>query len=644
MDVKLTVDLAPSTVRKTIEHLAPYTATHLNRIGGSLIGADRVLRGLTLVTDVSAGTVTVEPGAFIAGGVIVDVLERVDLDYSDLLEDGALPIISGRTQSIILYAYTEDAKSSSEIRFGFILDPDLQDIDSTGYVVLGVLSPEDEQGDVQLGSWTTPYGYSTDDLARDTRDGVQNVEAAPFASDTGLRLPNPNFRTGPFFLHDRELLVFADRFLIPSMRIAPTYPVRFARRGVLGISEVGFSDPTVFDFDGQLAETYNLLGSQWGFVVDRDIEWQQVVLYAAGPLTISQAVDPGDGRLLVFANGLWLSPDEYSIDIDGVTVLIGGGPVVDTLYHFVRLTDRVFLESVQIDASDLDALDTPQDFKLGLKNRVIDVNRNSVLLFTRVVSGQKADGGYFQVGRSGFASRDGADFRIENGFQIVDTSTLRLRGIAMSEGTVVSFGVLCLRGATSANLAQPDSAGSPFYRRWNVVKSAPQVGEALAAPDLDGFATVAPSGGSLTLGVNDIDDVGQTIDGIQIAADFFAEYTLEQPPTFDSETGVFTSPRRITASTAPAWGAVDGFSGNYSQVTLTIDGGAQAAQVADGVRLRAARLVEGLPAYVPGHDVLRVALDGVKLVRGRDYEERSNTSIVIRVPMEPDQILEAWVE
>lgn len=655
-DLQFTPDLNPSTVRKTVEHLAPHTATHLNRVQDRLVGRSCVLRGLELLHD-GTGLVTIKAGTFIAGGVVVDLLESIQVDYSDALATGGyLPQASSRTRSIVLYGYCEDSKASSEIRFGYIFDDDLASIAGPEFVVLGALIPSDDTSATEVGAWVLPYSYSLTDLASDIREGVQNIEAPSFMDANGARRANPSFTTGPYFLHSHELLVFADRFLIPDRAFLAGVTPGYTRRGLRGISEVGFDSPAAFDFDGRWADAADLTLAKWGFVVCRDIEWQQVEIYPSvgGPPPYVVLDSTADAeRLLVFENGLWLPPSEVTLDVTNTQVTLANGYTADNLYHFVHLRHRVFYEEVQISATDLAALDVPQNYDVSLVRNTIDLNRNTVMVFLRPTapgSANDPDGGYVQINRTGYSTRASQGIRVENGFTVKHPTALTLRGLAMGSGAVVTVGILCLRGATPLNVFESDVATSGvFFRRLEVVGDAPTGDEVLASVHMDGFVVAAPSGGSEEVSVAlheaSSDDPPLTPDGlITIREGFFAEWTLEQGPDYATEASSFKSPRRISASSAATLTVLSGFSGQWQTVDLTVDGGAQAAVAGSPVRLRASRLVEGLPAYPVGQNRLRVALDGVKLVLGRDFEESSTTSILVRVPMAPGQYLEAWVE
>jgi len=275
-NVRLTPDAHPSQIEKTLRYEAAHTSEVMNRIQEELVGSSRVLRGLQVVQS-AAGEITLQPGSFIAGGVIVTLKTALVLDYSDQLDaNGYLERTSGRKKSLILYVHAASSSEFSPVTFGFIYD-DVEAATLTDelFVKLAILQSDDEMAVADdAGRWTRPFGHALEELARDTREGIQTIEAIPFASEAGVLRTNPDLQTGPYFTDDDQLLVFADRFLLPSEKLLSTSPAKFSRRDIRGIAETGVT-PAAFDFGGNQATTQNIVGAQWGAVVSRDVAWQQ---------------------------------------------------------------------------------------------------------------------------------------------------------------------------------------------------------------------------------------------------------------------------------------------------------------------------------------------------------------------------------
>lgn len=645
-----TPELNPGVVEKTIEALSPFTATHLNEIAAKVIGRNRVLSGLSIVQR-SSGVIGLMPGAFIAGGVIVTLKEPIEVSYLSLLDDdGNLPADGGRNLSLILFAYCEDSAATSEIAFGVVSELDIDDVTGDQFVHVATRMPSSESGTASRGRWARSYGFANEDLARDMREGVQSVSSVPFAADSGLRLTSPRLPSTPYFVRDDQLLVFADRFLLPSeaMYADGAY---YTRDDVRGIVEGSF-DAAAFDFGGQYDSAYDLLASRWGFVVSRDVAWRRTYLFpeAGDPaITIpdAKAYLPGSGRLLVFRDGLLLAAAEYE-ETDEVTVT-PVSPLEGALYDFVCFNEVVFREEHEISSADLDAaIGGPQKLDMELSDHLADANRSTLLVFPRVTSPSNAaaDGGYVQINRKGLATRSGQAFKVAGGFQILDAGSIRLRSVEIAEDVAVTVVVVCLRGSTSENVAAADDQAQllPFHSRWDVVVGEPGPDEVRACPDLLGFICELPDDGSVKVAMQGVDDAFAAADGSVIAAGSLEEYTLEQGPAFILEVSASTAPRKVTSSAAPEFGVPDGFTREYATAVLEVEGGAPSAVVASPVVLRAARLVEGVTAYPIGLNKLRVALDGILLCEGREFTEVSSTSFTVNVPMTKDQILEAWVE
>lgn len=649
-NVRLTPDAHPSQVEKTLRYEAAHTSEVVNRIQEELVGSSRVLSGFQIV-QTDAGEITLQPGSFIAGGVIVTLKTALVLDYSDLLDaNGYLVRTSGRKKSLILYAHCSSSSEFGPVTFGFVYD-DAEDATLTDelFVKLAVLQSDDEMAaEDDVGRWSRPFGHALDELARDTREGVQTIEAIPFASEAGVLRTNPDLRTGPYFTDDDQLLVFADRSLLPSEKLLSSSPAKFSRRDVRGIAETGVT-PAAFDFGGNLATAQNIVGAQWGVVVSRDIAWQQAEELSAAQtiVTVSSpnAIDVGTGRLLVFRDGLWLAPTEYT-EAAGQITLVTAGSAGEVL-HLVHFRDVVFLETMQLERADLaEDTDVAQDHVLTLSSHLYDRTRHSLLVFARLSGTAITDGGYIQINRVGTGTRSGQEFIVRDGFEMVDGGSIRLRGVTIDDGVAATIGILCVRGSTKLNFASADRTQiSPFFKRWRAVADAPVEGQIRAFPNLDGFVAAAPGGStSVAIALHDVSSLFVAPDGTVINEGFFAGYTLLQGDDFEDEGGANTSPRSIDGSTAPTYGTPSGFATAHAQATLSVPLGAQSAAQGSAVKLVGGRTIEGLPPYAIGERRLRVAINGIILVSGVDYEELTDTSIVVRHPLGVGEYLEAWTE
>jgi len=644
--VVLTPDLNPATVSKTIEHNTPHTATHLNTIIKRVIGGSRVLYGLSIV-QTGVGTIDLMPGAFVANGVIVTLKEKISLTYESILGDGLLPNSAGRNQSIVLWAYCEDAAATSAVTFGLTSEEDIDDLAGDLIVVIALRqSADDLDSDSDAGRWSRVYGFSNEDLARDLREGVQSLTAYPFQSDSGLRLTTPPIPKA-YFQRDEQLLVFADRFLLPSFRMYGTEP-NYGRLDVRAIREQGV-DPEAFDYAGKYNNPYDLLSAKWGFVVSRDIGWHEVyVPGASGAADVAipnaRAYLMGSHRLVIFENGLPLAPAEVT-EVDENTINVAW--ISGSVYDFVYFNDIVFRETHSLSQTDLDqSIGGPQDYDFVLKDHLVDTARHTVLTFVRVTSpgSAVADGGYFQLGRIGTATRGSQAFKATGGTQLVDSGTVRLRGVEMGVGTVTTVTLLCIRGSSGVAVGEAAQASmTPFHARFQAKGSGPGTDEIQALPDLLGFIYELPSVETVKVAVHNMDGF-VTEDGTTLASGHFVKYILEQGPDFETEGGIGKTPRNISASAAPTWGVPGPFSRLYAMVTLTVDGGAPAAAAGDPVRLRAGRLIDNLPKYPVGQKKLRVTVDREQLVSGVDFDEVTDQSIVLHVPVLPDQYVEVWVE
>jgi len=645
--VVLTPDMNASTVSKTIEHNTPHTATHLNTIIKRVIGGSRVLYGLSIV-QTGVGLIDLMPGAFVANGVIVTLKEKISLTYGDLLTDGLLTNSAGRNQSIVLWAYCEDAAATSAVTFGLSSEEDIESFVGDQFVVIAMRqSADDLDADSDAGRWSRVYGFANEDLARDLREGVQALTAYPFQSDSGLRLTTPPIPKA-YFQRDEQLLVFADRFLLPSFRMYDTEP-NYGRLDVRAIREQGV-DPEAFDYATKYNDPYDLLSAKWGFVVSRDIGWHEVyVPVASGAADVAipngRAYLMGSHRLVVFEDGLPLAPAEVTeVDENTINVVWAAGSV----YDFVYFNEVVFREVHSLSQTDLDqSIGGAQDYDLVLKDHLVDTARHTILTFVRVTSpgAAAADGGYLQLGRTGTATRDGQAFKVTGGTQLVDSGTVRLRGVEMDTGVVTTITLLCIRGSSGVAVGEAATASmTPFHARFQAKGSGPGTDEIQALPNLLGFIYETPSVETVKVALHGVSAGLVTEDGTTLAGGHFAKYVLEQGSGFEAEGGVGKTPRNISASGTPTYGIPTTFLRSYALVTLTVDGGAPAAAAGDPVRLRAGRLIDNLPNYPVGQNKLRVTVDREQLISGVDFDEVTNQSIVLHVPVLPDQYVEVWVE
>lgn len=656
--VSLTPDLNPSTVSKTIDHNSPHTAGHLNLITQRLVGGNRVLSGLSIVQD-APGVIYLMPGAFVADGVIVTLKLPVQIDYESLLVDGLMP--AGK--SLVLYGYCEDAALTSEIAFGVVLDDDIESVTGDGYVHIALRVPKDsrsESGDA--GRWARVYGFSSEDLARDLREGVQVLASSSFSSESGLQFSNPEV-AGAYFTHDEQLLVFADRFLLPSDKMDATRPVRYGRSDVRGIKETLVS-ASAFDYGGKYDDAYSLLDAQWGFVVTRDVAWRTAYHYPSvgGPATVTvPEYVPGSNRLVVFENGLPLAPSEV-VETDGTTLTVAWVP--GAYYDFVCFKDIVFREVHTVLSSDIEA-GAPRDVDLELSDHLVDTRNHTILTFVRVTtpSGASADGGYLQLGRGGTATRSGQAVKVSGGVRLLDAGTVRLGSVEMIDGAEMTVVLLAIRGSANVGVGGERAVSyGPFHTRLRASAGSPSTGEFRACPAIDAFAYEAPgASSSLKLALHEVGD-DEMWNGVELPADFFSEYTLEQGPTFNGEVSTQKAPRRISRSTVVAYAEPSGLNRSYGLTTVTVPSGAAALAAGDSVRLSPGRLIEGLPKYQVGSKRLRVSLSVLAapgrhehgssvemygsrmLIRDVDFTEVSDTSIILRAHTVPGQYMEAWVE
>jgi hypothetical protein len=646
--VRQTPAISPSTIEKSLAFNEAHTSERLNHKLQRVLGVNGVLSGFRL-EQTGDGQIKLYPGSFMVDGVVVTLKVPLTLDYSDLLVNGDLPRDDNdRKMSIVLWANNPDSSNFTAVQFGFATDADEESVTGDAFVHLAVLQPDDQDSeDEEAGRWSRVFGLSNVELARDVREGVQTIEAVAFASDAGALRISPDFATRPYFTHGHHLLVFADRFLLPPQRMLDdlTFP-HFSRRSVIGIDEHAV-DPTSFDFNGGYPDPYNLTTTSWGFVVSRDIEWQQVIQIGEPPafLTLDQAVDPNDPKILVFENGLYVPMSEVMVDITGLQVTLTGG-FVGVIYHIVKLSDFVFEVSVPLpDPTG----DVPQDVDIEIPAHLFDAVRHSLMVFTRVAAGTNvADGGYIQINRSGTAARDGAGVVVDEGFTVIDAGKIRLRNMTVGAGVTGSIVILCLRGSTKQNFLSKDTAKLvPFYKRWIAVTGQDVLAddEIQAFPDLQAFVVAAPGAAQeVRVALHGVDSDFLTPDGTKIKAGIFNRYRFEQLPGLESETSFYKAPREVTDSAAPAYGPVVGFQEQWATAVLTVPTTAQAALAGDPVRLRGGHLIEELPVYDTTANKLRVAIDGQRLVPGIDFEKVSNTTLALLHELLVGQYLEVWVD
>jgi len=100
----------------------------------------------------------------------------------------------------------------------------------------------------------------------------------------------------------------------------------------------------------------------------------------------------------------------------------------------------------------------------------------------------------------------------------------------------------------------------------------------------------------------------------------------------------------VDSSTTPAYGTPSGFATPHVTTTLTVPLGAQSGAQGSPVKLIGGRRVEGLPPYAIGEQKLRVAINGIRLISGIDFEELTDTSLIVRHPLGVGDYLEAWTE
>jgi len=340
-----------------------------------------------------------------------------------------------------------------------------------------------------------------------------------------------------------------------------------------------------------------------------------------------------------------LAPSEYT-EAAGQITLVTPGSAGEVL-HLVHFRDIVFLETMQLERADLaEDTDVAQDHVLTLGSHLYDRTRHSLLVFARLSGTAITDGGYIQINRVGTGTRSGQEFIVRDGFEMVDGGSIRLRGVTIDASVTATIGILCIRGSTKLNFASADRTQIvPFFRRWVAVTDAPVEGQVRAFPNLDGFVAAAPGGlPSVAVALHEVSDAFVAPDGTVINEDFFAGYTLLQGSAFEDEAGSNTSPRSIDGSTAPTYGTPSGFATAHAETTLSVPLGAQSATQGVAVKLLGGRNITGLPPYAIGEQRLRVAINGTLLVRGEDYEELTDTSIVVRHPLGVGDTLEAWTE
>lgn len=645
--VRRVPSINPTEISKTLSFNSAHTSERLNHQIDRLVGQSGVLSGFRIEqTDV--GEITLFPGSFVVNGIVVDLKVPLTLDYNDVLVDSVLPAdVNGRKRSVILWAFCSDSSDFSAVQFGFSTDANEEDVTGEGFVHIGVLHPDDEiAGGDQSGRWTRVFGLSNDELARDMREGVQTIEAIAFASQGGVLRPSPDFVTRPYFTHDHQLLVFADRFLIPSSRMLADqdFP-RFTRRSLIGFSEHNV-DPVDFDFNGTYGVSYNLTQSSWGVVVSRDIEWQEVIEVGSPPLvlTMSHTVDEDDPKILVFENGVFLPSSEVTVGGGGSELTIAGG-VQTGIYQIVKMRDIVFERAVDLPSA---TGDVPQNIDIEIPTQLFDASRHTLLVFVRITAGANAaDGGYIQINRRGTATRGSQELSVSSGFTLLDSGQIRLQDVVIGPGLTGSIVIVCLRGSTRQNFLSQDRATTgPFYKRWKGVSGAeaPVEGEIRAFTDILGFVAAAPGGSqSVKVGLHGVGDDFIAPDGSTIIEGFFSKYLLEQTPGLESETSSEKSPREVVGSEAPEFGSLSGFFADAASVILNVPQGAVLAVAGSPVRLRAAREIQGLPPYEVGTNKLNVAIEGTRLIPGVDFEETSNTSVTIHHELGIGQYLEVWV-
>lgn len=645
--VRLTPAINPDEIEKTLAFNEAHTSERLNHQIDAVMGGSRVLSGFRV--EPNEGGVRLFAGQFVVDGVVVTLKLPIDLDLTDVMDgDDTLDGLGVRLKSAILWAFCPDSSNFSAVIFGVTSDEFINTVTGDGYVHIAVLQPNDESvNEADRGRWSRVFGFSNSELARDLREGVQTIEAIPFASETGALRPNPDFSTRPYFTSDAHLLVFADRFLISSAIYGLADPLpHFFRKGITGFREQSV-DPTDFDFGSIMDVSYNLTTAAWGVLVCRDIEWQVAFHTEIGPayLTLPFAVDPDDPKLLVFLNGVYQTMNQVTVDITGLQLVVSGDIADDSVYHVVKLADFVFEETVSLEPTGV----APINVDVEIPSHLFDAARHTLMVFLTVESGSDvSDGGYIQINRRGTATRDSQGVVVSSGFSIIDAGTIRLHDVFIDAGVSVSATVLCLRGSTHQNFLSQDRATAvPFYKKWKAVtgEDTPTEFEIHAFPDLEAFIAAAPGADQVVQVV--VHRVGNDFiapDGTLIGVDSFKGYMLEQAPTFDGETSPNKSPREITGNEGPDFNTLSGFFGSWTQVSLTIPTGAQAAAAGDPVKLRGGHLIENLPPYEIGASKLRVAIDGIRLIPGVDYEEKTNTSVVIRTELKVGSYLEAWVE
>lgn len=314
----------PSFVEKSIELAAPYTASTFNRHTKLLVGSNVVLRGFFLKNLDASGTgisLTIGPGTFISNGVSVTVKTNTSISLDFIPETPYL-----------VYGYTENNRdpqkqplstSSSDV----VIDVTTAANVRSSYAIIGEISPQtiigQQSTDAQVVRYFPYAHHSIDEAVSDIKGGVINTdsilgyETSQVISGASKRA---RLRQGPISMAYKNAIVWVN-----------------------GIYQEPDQDYTI---ESPEAITTNAVTSDQDIVdviVSDDIQWQASYPFSftgsnpditAFPFPEDNIpnVQNGTQAVLVFGNGLILSPSRFRYTSDRVSIQIipnGSGQWVD---------------------------------------------------------------------------------------------------------------------------------------------------------------------------------------------------------------------------------------------------------------------------------------------------------------------------
>lgn len=303
----------PAFVTKSVELAAPYSAFTFNRHSKFLFGSNVVIRGFFLKSLDSSGTgltIKIGPGAFLSNGIYVEVNTDTDLVLDFTPENPYL-----------IYGFTENprdpkrqpvAVTSSDV----IIDLASAENITPGYSIIGEIAPATIVGQhatsQQLVRYVPFAHHSVDEVVSDVKGGIIATES--FRGDALEVVSGGTVRAkltqGPLSLAFPNAIVWANgTYLTPSENYTIESPESITTDAISANSDV------------------------LDVIVSDDIKWQITYPFSFTGTTPNITVFPfvdneanyvRDGRqaVLVFGNGLLLSPTRFRYSSDRLSVQI----------------------------------------------------------------------------------------------------------------------------------------------------------------------------------------------------------------------------------------------------------------------------------------------------------------------------------